>query len=388
MSNFFRLLTMLFMILVSAGILAQKNVQDPEENFGFKILYEIEATDVKDQYRTGTCWSFATTSFIESEMIKAGRPPMDLSEMFFVRYTYPRKALKYIRNHGKANFSAGGQAHDVIFVLKNQGMIPEKLYPGFCYEEERHNQGELDAVLKGFLDALNKNRGGRLSPAWSIAFNAILDAYLGNVPLKFEYGGKEYSPGSFAESSGLDPDEYIEFTSYSNFPYYTQALLEVPENWSHDTYYNVPLEEFVEIAEHALKEGYSLVWDGDVSDRYFSGRNGFAIVPEKAWKDKTKKEREHTFKYPEKQKDISHEERQKAFENRTSTDDHLMHIVGLVKDKKGVKYFKAKDSSGPDSNSFGGYIYMSESYFRLGTLVFMVNRNALSPEMKEKLGFD
>jgi len=246
--------------------------------YKFKKANEIKSTPVKNQQRTGTCWSFATTSFIESELIRMGKESLDLSEMFFVRYAYIKKAENYIRFHGSANFSQGGQAHDMMNAIKIHGFVPQEVYPGLNYGSDIHNHSELSSVLKGFLDGLLKNQV--ISPVWEKAYDAILDVYLGDEITSFNYKGKSYTPSEFARSMGFSTKDYIELTSYSHAPFYFTFVLEVPDNWSFDEYYNLPLDELIQVIDHALDNGYTVCWDGDISEKGFSNTNGVAVVPE------------------------------------------------------------------------------------------------------------
>ncbi|OGF62793.1 MAG: hypothetical protein A2Y62_12000, partial [Candidatus Fischerbacteria bacterium RBG_13_37_8] len=308
----------------------QKDASSKKPVHIFTTDIEVKRTPVKDQYKTGTCWSFATVSFLESELLRTGKGEFDLSEMFIVRHIYPEKALLYIRNHGKANFEQGGQSHDALTAIKQHGIVPENIYTGMHIEENRHNHGELSAVLKGFLDGVLLNKGGKITPMWPDAFNAILDAYLGKPPSEFPYKGTTYTPKSFFnEVLKLNLDDYIELTSYNLYPYYQKVHLDIPDNWSHSSdYNNVPIDDLEAIVDYALKNGYSVAWDGDVSEKEFSSKEiGYAVVPEKDWADKTTAEQEAEIAEPEIEKEITQELRDRTFNNFTTTDDHLMHIV-------------------------------------------------------------
>jgi bleomycin hydrolase len=362
--------------------------QSDKSAYEFTIDHEVNRTSVKDQYNTGTCWCFATLSLLESELMRIGRDEIDLSEMFVVRHAYPHKAVNYIRLHGRTNFWEGGQSHDVIDQIRRYGIVPEGAYPGMIAGEKRHNHGELISVLESFLNAVLKRKGKRITPVWMDAYKSVLDAYLGVPPEEFEYKGKQYTPKSFFEEYvGLNLDDYIEITSYSHHPFYRKCRLEIPDNWTFSSdYYNVPIDDLERIADHALKNGYSVAWDGDWSEKYFNDRiEGVAVVPLKDWEYQTKAEREEEITEPVKERDVAQECRQKTFDNFTTTDDHLMHIVGLARDQKGTKLYLTKDSFGTD-NKYKGYLYLSRSYFRLKTLFIMVNKHALPSDIKIKLG--
>jgi len=369
---------------VSAG----KGKKEGKPAYRFETITEVKRTPVKDQYWTGTCWCFSTISFLESELLRNGKEEIDLSEMYVVRHTFPHKALNYIQMHGKANHSQGGQSHDVIDRIRRYGIVPEDVYPGMNIEEKRHNHGEMSAVLDALLEAVLKLNGKRVTPRWPEAYDAVLDVYLGKPPATFIYKEKSYTPQEFAAGYlGLNLDDYIELTSYRHHPFYKKCRIELPDNWTYnDDYYNVPIDDLEKIVDHVLESGYSLVWDGDVSEKEFSSREkGYAIVPEKDWEDQTKVEREKEITSPVKEKEITQEMRQKTFENFTTTDDHLMHIVGIAKDQQGTKFYLTKNSGGTFDRKFGGYVYMSRSYFRLKTTVIMINKHSLPADIKTKL---
>jgi bleomycin hydrolase len=387
-------------LLAVAGIPAIAQEENADTAYIFETIVEIPATTVKDQHRSGTCWAFAGISFIESEVLRISDKETDLSEMFIVRNAYAEKGLKYVRLHGSSNFGPGGQGHDVINVIEDYGIVPEEVYHGLEIGDEKHNHGEMDAVLKGFLDAVVKKRGGKLSPKWFEAYNAILDVYLGAIPASFDDDGKKVNPMGYAESLGIDPSDYVEITSYMCYPYYEAVLLEIPDNWSDDLYYNLPLEDMMKVINYALENGFSICWDGDVSDRGFSHRNGLAIMPEKKVDNLSGTERErwekltdaekgkelYSFDKPGDEKEVDDAMRQEFFDNYTATDDHLMHLTGIVEDQNGTRYYITKNSWDEDSNDKGGILYMSAPYVRLNTIAFMLHKDAIPEEIAEKLG--
>ena len=387
-----------FIVFSPAQLIAQDEVADTA--YIFEIMVEIPVTSVKDQHRSGTCWAFGAVSFLEAEVLRITGSETDISEMFIVRNTYADKALKYVRLHGRSSFGAGGQAHDVTNVIAEYGIVPETVYAGLEIGEEKHNHGEMDAVLQAFLDAVIKKRGGKLSPKWFEAYNAILDVYLGHVPASFEYEGVDVSPVGYASALEIDQENYIELTSYSIYPYYELVSLEIPDNWSDDLYYNLPVDELMELIHNTLENGYTVCWDGDVSDRGFSHRKGIAILPEKKveslsgtererWEELTESEKGkelYAFEKPGDEKEIDQEMRQEHFDNYTATDDHLMHLTGIVEDQNGTRYYITKNSWDDDSNDKGGYLYMSESYLRLNTVAIMIHKDALPKKLAEKLG--
>ncbi len=359
-----------------------------KDTYEFEMVYEVKTTPVKNQAKTGTCWSFATTSFIETELIRMGKGEHLLSPMFNVRYTYPDKAVNYVRYHGETNFGMGGQAHDVTGVIKKYGFVPDEIYDAKKINEDEHNHGEMDAMLKGIVDVVVKNKGGKVTPRWKEVFESTLDIYLGVPPTEFNYQGKAYTPESFVQSLEFNPDDYIELTSYTHHPFYTQFELEIPDNWTEDKYYNIPIEELIKIIDYALENGYSVAWDGDVSEKEFEKKKAYAIVPADEVIDNSQKEDDDEEKNegPVKEKIISQEMRQESFDNYTTTDDHLMHITGLAKDQNGAKFYYTKNSWGTKDKKYDGYWYMSEPYVRLKTIAIMVHKDAVPAEIKNKLG--
>ena len=376
------LITGIFLLTTGSFFL----IAQEENNFPIKLetVKIIKTTPVKSQGRTGTCWSFATTSFIETELLRMGKAELDLSEMFFVRYAYESKADLFIRYHGMANFGPGGQAHDVMNVIRDFGMATEQSYPGIMYGGERHNHSELNTVLEAYVEGVRKAK--QISPVWKKAFSSILDTYLGPVPEKMKVNDNELSPKDIAASMDFNPDDYIELSSFTHHPYYKSFVLEVPDNWSNDSYYNLPIEELMEIIVNALKKDYSVCWDGDMSDPGFSHRKGLAVVPEKDWKEMTASEKDSVFTQPIVEKQITPEMRQEMFNNFKMTDDHLMHFTGLFKDENGKYFYLTKNSWGESSNDYKGFLYMSDAFLRKGTVAIMVHKDAIPKKILKKLG--
>ncbi|MBA6155540.1 aminopeptidase [Tenacibaculum sp. S7007] len=348
------------------------------QEYKFTTINDIENTQVKSQGRTGTCWSFSTTSFLESEIIRLTGKNIDLSEMYTVRNTYSDKASNYLYRQGKAQFSEGGLGHDVINSVAKYGLVPEQVFTGLDLEQDKHNHAEVVAILKSMLDAYIKNPAKELSPKWKKATEGVLDVYLGDKKDKFVFEGKEYTPKSFAEFVKIEPSNYVTLTSFEHAKKYDKFILNIPDNFSNGAFYNVSLDELVEVTEDAVKKGFTVELDCDVSEKTFSSKNGVAIIP--AISSESKK----GLKEIVKEKKITPSFRQAEFENFNTTDDHLMHIVGMVKDQKGNKYFKVKNSWGTNQGN-NGYVYMSIPYFKLKTISVLVHKDAVSKDLQEKL---
>lgn len=373
--------------------------QDKKEEKGYKftIVKENPSTPARDQSRSGTCWSFAGLSLLESELIKTGKGEIDLSEMWIVRHAYMEKAERYVRFHGNINFSSGGGFHDITEMIKKYGIVTEEAYPGLNYGVEKHNHGELDAILEAFMKSIITQK--TISPAWKTAFNGLLDAYFGERPKDFAYKGLTYTPESFAKHLGLNMDDYIEIGSFTHHPFYSKFIIEIPDNWMLGSIYNVPLNEMMDIIDNAIENGYTVGWGSDVSEKGFSWKNAVAIVPDEDKSDLSGTERDkwekltpaekakanYSFDGTAKEKTITQEMRQEAFDNYNTTDDHGMQLVGIAKDQNGNKFYKVKNSWGTESQ-YDGYFFASESFIKYKTIDTMINKNALSKPMKKKLG--
>lgn len=344
--------------------------------YEFSMVHDCNCSPVKSQGKTGTCWSFATSSFLESELMRQGKPEYNLSEMYFVRTIYQDKAQNYLLRQGKAQFSQGALAHDVINAYRKGGAVPETAFSGLESETATHDHSEMAATLKGMLDALIKQK--KISEKWRHGFVALMDAYLGDAPETFTYDGKSYTPESFAKNLPIDPDDYISFTSYTHHPFDQKVILEIPDNYSNGSFYNVPMEDLMDIADNAVKNGYSVAWDGDVSEKGFSSKNGIAVLP-------TDEKRKDLFEMPGAEMEVDQALRQKTFLNYSTTDDHLMHLTGVAEDQKGTKYYYVKNSWGAIS-PHQGYIYMSEQYFKLKTVALLVNKKAVPGRILKRLG--
>jgi len=369
-----------------------------EEGYKFTPVVDLKATSVKNQSATGTCWCFATTSFIESELLRMGKEEYDLSEMYIVRQNYVDRLKDNYLRRGKGNIGPGSLSHDWMRVFSEYGIVPDEVYPGLNYGSSTHNHSELQAFINAVaaVPVQRKNE----SKQYEEIVNAILDTYLGLYPDTFTYKGVNYTPASFAASLNINPDDYIQVTSFTHFPFYTQGILEVPDNWAMERFYNVPLDELIEIMDYSFNNGYTVNWDGDVSESGFSHKNGYAVLPlnpsgeRGPATDRARLERApgqgpaapELSSSPGPEINVTQEIRQAGYESFTTTDDHLMHLTGIVKDQNGTKYYKTKNSWGTDRNTFGGYLNMSESYVRAKTLFIMVHKDAIPQAIRTKLG--
>ena len=362
--------------------------------YEFTTVVSHKATPVKDQSSPGTCWCFATASFMESELLRMGKGEYDLSEMFIVRQKYMNQMEDNYLRRGKGNIGEGSLAHTFKNAYKQVGIVPEEAYSGLIDGNKEHNHGALSRYFKALVDANIASK--KRTPQYYALINNLFDTYLGKLPEKFTYKGKEYTPQSFTESLGLNMDDYIELTSFTHKPYYEMFSPEVPDNWENQPMYNLPLDELIETIDYALNKGYTVCWDGDVSEQGFSFKNGVAINPQDySTTDRARFEsmpkyqrldEVFKFEHPYPEIAVTPEIRQEGYEKFVTTDDHLMHITGIAKDQNGTKYYITKNSWGAESNKSGGYLNMSESYVRAKTICVMVHKDSLPKELKQKLG--
>ncbi|MEO0059149.1 MAG: hypothetical protein RLZZ312_796 [Bacteroidota bacterium] len=356
-----------------------------KENFKFIDIINLANTSVKAQGSSGTCWSYATNSFLESEMIRIGKAPVELSQIFSARNAYVEKGKNYVRMHGAITLGDGGALHDVPNMLKKYGAVPQEVYTGLNYGTNKNKFGEMAAISEAVLAAVVKNPNGELTPNWEKAYAAVLDSYLGQVPQNFNFKGKNYTPQTFAkEVVGLNADEYIEMSSINSAPYYTKTMLMVPDNWSMDMVYNIKMNDFTDIIDNALKTGFTVAWATDVSEKGFSWKNGVAYVPTKKADDMTAEEKAEMFNGPKPELNITDEMRQTAFDNYGTTDDHGMHIVGLAKDQDNKEYYVVKNSWGA-TNDYKGYLYVTKNFVKYKTTAIMVHKNAIPVTIAQKL---
>ncbi len=347
--------------------------------YTFTTIKNNAAGATENQCATGTCWSFATISFLESEIIRKGNKPVDLSEMYNVRINYARKLDSYVRYQGKQQFGPGGLSHDVTDVLKDFGIVPESAYSGFLAGQKEYNHGALDVILESLAKGVLENKLNEKSNDWKVSVDGILDANIGKMPTEFEYDGKKYTPASFRDAMKVNANDYVSITSFTHHPFYTQFVLEVPDNWAKGSFYNVPLGEMQQILDNAIDNGYTLAWDADVSEKGFSFSEGVAVLPEAT------ASKEDMWKNVVVEKSVTQQNRQEAFDQFKTTDDHLMHITGKAKDQNGNIFYMTKNSWGTE-NIYNGYQYVSTNYFQMKTISIMVHKDAVPNELKKKLG--
>ena len=381
---------------------AQTDTTEVVKGFQFTTVDSVGITSVKDQNRSSTCWAFSTIGFLESELLRLTGKTYDLSEMFIVSHTMMDRAEYVVRMHGDADFAPGGSAYDVIYCLKNYGMVPQEAMPGIMYGSSKADtlpvHTELDAVAKGYVNGIAKNtRLKKLSPVWKQGLQAIYDAYLGKYPTYFTYEDAEYTPTSFASMLGLNPDDYVSITSYTHHPFYSQFALEVQDNWRMDQMYNVPMEDMMRIIDEAIRSGYTLAWGADVSEAGFT-RKGIGVVPDIDNEDNTGSDADHWVGLTpdEKRKEltegpcaeltITQEMRQEAFDNWENTDDHGMQIFGTAKDQNGKKYYMVKNSWGTKKSNYKGIWYISEAFMQYKTNDILVHKDAIPEDIRVKLG--
>lgn len=377
---------------------ADSTANDSVKGFQFKDIHTLKTTSVKDQNKSGTCWCFSGTSFFEDEILRQGGDSLDLSEMFTVRHCYADKGDRYVRYYGQTNFAPGGSLLDVAYVWDKYGAVPEEVYSGLSYGEDKHVHGELDGILHAMLNVVVKKPNKKISTAWRGAYDGVLDAYLGKLPETFKYNGKTYTPKSFAQSLPIKVKDYALISSFTHHPFYEDFVLEVPDNWLNGQYTNVPLDELKSIVDNAIANGYPVAWAADVSEGGFKWTKGVALMPKgksegdmdgtelSRWVKLSDKERQNSkfeFDAPVPEIEVTQEIRQQMFDSQETTDDHGMEIVGIAEDQDGNRYYKVKNSW--DTNQiYGGYIYVSVPFFLAKTMGILVHRDAIPKDIARK----
>ena len=364
-------------------------------DYEFTTIKENPITSIKNQYRSGTCWCFSALSFIESEILREKGDSVDLSEMFVVGKSYRDRAVKYVRLDGHLNFAAGSSFGDVLHVIEDYGIVPQDAMPGMNYGTEKPEQNELDAVLKGYVSAVAKNPNKKLTTAWLNGFDGIVEAYLGEYPEKFKVGNRTFTPEEYRYHLGINVSDYVNLSSFSHHPFYSQFIIEVPDNWRWDTAYNLPIDELMAVMYNAIENGYTFAWGSDVSEKGFT-RNGLAVMPVEDKKASAGSDQEKWVgKAADENKDepkaelpkeivVTQEMRQDAYDRKTTTDDHGMHVYGLAQDQNGNTYFMVKNSWG-EAGKYKGIWYASDAFVRYKTLNIVVHKDALPNDIKKKL---
>lgn len=398
-----KIIALALLAVVATGANAKGKKQpkvDPNKPV-FTIVKENPITSVKDQNRSGTCWAYSTLSYFESEILKSTGKTYDLCESFVANKDYMDRAIQAVRYHGDMQFSQGGSAYDVYYVLKNYGICPENAmpFPGSLYGDSLNNFNEFFSLLEPYVEGIATNKASKISGQWKVGFQGILDAYLGKCPENFTYEGKNYTPKSFASSLGLNMDDYVTITSYTHHPFYSQFVVEVQDNWRNPASYNLPMDEMMQIIDNAVMNGYTVAWGGDVSEPGFT-RDGLAYMIDAKkmqslqgsdmarWLGLSPAKRRNLIdslgcNVPEVQ--ATQEMRQERFDNWELTDDHGMLIYGIAKDQNGKEYYMVKNSWG-ETGKYKGTWYMTKTFIAANTMDYMVNKNAIPANIRKKMG--
>ena len=375
-----KIVTIVFLsIFISGNLFSQPGKKTQVRDDGFVVEKNNTATPVKDQARTGTCWSFSTTSLIESQFLKYNKTDIDLSEMFTVYNIYIEKAKNYIHRQGKAQFDEGGLGHDVIRSIATYGAMPESVFSGLPAGQKSLNHGKLVIILQDYLDNTLKIKP--IAANWLDDYKKILNDNIGTPPAEFEIGNKKYTPKTYAtEILKFKADDYVNITSFTDHPFYTPFILEVPDNFSNGSYYNLPVNEMIQLVKNSISRGYTVMWDADVSNSGFMGNNGLALFVNRADQETNTPVNADIAELP-----WNITLRQQYYENLTTQDDHLMHITGIERSKKGKPFFIVKNSWGV-SGPYDGYVNVSEAYFAMNTVSLVVPKAALDKTLLLKLG--
>ena len=390
-----KIIVMLLGLTVATSVMAQ------EPAFEFSVVKENPITSIKNQNQAGTCWCYSSLAFIEAELLRMGKGEYDFSEMYIVHNTYLDRADKAVRTHGDVSFSQGGSFYDVIYGMEAFGLVPEaEMRPGVMYGMELSNHNELSAVSDAVVAAIAKGKHRSLQvdpegqPLWKKAIEAVHAIYLGVRPETFTYEGKEYTPKSFYDSLGLNASDYVSLTSYTHHPFYKPFVLEIQDNWRWAQSYNLPIDELMEVFDNAIEKGYTIAWGSDVSEKGFT-RMGTAVLPDDTkgadlqgsdmakWLNLTEEEKKNTPK-PSTEKWCTQAERQIAYDNWETTDDHGMLIYGIAKDQNGTEYYMVKNSWG-EAGTYKGIWYASKAFVRYKTMNIIVHKDALPKEIRKKL---
>ncbi len=390
----------LVLFFTAALTFAQPGGPKEEDGYKFQTVKENPITSIKNQNRSGTCWAYSSLGFFEAELLRMGKGEYNLCEMFLAHKTYEDRAKAAVRLHGDISFTEGGSFYDAVYCMKNYGMMPEEAMPlpGTLYGDTLANFTEFFPLATSYVEGIAKSESKKLSPAWMNGLNGILDAYLGKVPETFEYKGKKYTPQSFQESLGLNLDDYVSLTSYNHHPFYGKFIIEIQDNWRWGESYNLPIDELMEVMDNAIKNGYTFAWGSDVSESGFT-RNGLAVFPDTEDKNvdlsgsdmahwlglSSYEKQQEAMNKPCPEKSYTQEERQRDYDNWTTTDDHGMLIYGIAKDVNGTEYFMVKNSWG-NIGRYNGVWYASKPFVRNKTMNILVHKDAVPKDIKKKLG--
>lgn len=386
------IISLIFIVSYIGGF-AQKDTT----GFVFTTIKENKITSVKNQNRSSTCWAYSALGFLEAELLRLNKGDCDFSEMFVVYHTMLDRAVNYVRLHGDASFSPGGSFYDVLYCWRHYGIVPDKAMPaGVMYGDTLANHSDLDAAAKAYVDVIAKSTASKISPLWRRPLEAIYETYLGKLPQEFTYKGKKYTPRSFADSFGLNMNDYVSLTSYSHHPFYEAFALEIQDNWRGARSYNLPIDELMQVMRNAVNTGYTIAWGSDVSEEGFT-RNGIAVMPDVKkgaeltgsdmahWLGLSKADRRAELtSRPLPEMTVTQQMRQEAYDNWETTDDHGMLIYGLAKDQNGKQYFMVKNSWGL-SGKYKGFWYASEAFVAYKTMNIVVHKNAIPKEILKKL---
>ena len=383
--------------MLPAGASASSLSAAQNDTVQFTVVKENPITSIKNQNNSGTCWAYSSLGFLEAELLRMGKGTHDLCESFLVYNTYMDRADKAVRTHGDASFSQGGSFYDAIYCLKHYGIVPQNAmpFPGSLYGDSLFNFNQLDAVASAYVSAIAKGNLKKISPTWKSDLSNIYKNYFGELPTTVVAGGKTYTPQQYAtDYLGLNPDDYVSLTSYTHHPFYTKFILEIQDNWRWAESYNLPLDEFMEVCDAAVRNGYTFAWGADVSESYFS-RDGVARVPA-TLKDNditgsdaarwtgSNAQNGAAIKTSNNEKTITQELRQLGYDNWETTDDHGMVIYGLAKNKQGDEYFMVKNSWG-DYGKYHGMFYASKAYVAYKTMNILIHKSAIPAHIAKKL---
>lgn len=387
-------LLLLFTIFISVEAQTQDSVK--LDSLVFTPIQKNAITSIKNQSHSGTCWAYSGLGYFESELLRLGKGEHELSRMFIVRQTYMDRAINYVRFHGDAPLGQGGSFYDIVYGIKNYGIVPQEVYSGLATGDSLPDFSELDPVMTAYIKGLVESKNKKLSSVWKKGYEGILDAYFGKAPEEFTYKGKKYTPKTYAEELGLNLDDYVSLTSYSHHPFYSQFSLEIQDNWRQEPSYNLPIDELMQTMDYAVRNGFTFAWGSDVSETGFN-RKGLAVISgeEKVkdvkgsdaanWLGISEGERQKKVDSKQATFAITQEMRQKAFDNWETTDDHGMVIFGLAKDQLGREYYMVKNSWG-EKGDYKGIWYASKPFVAYKTMNILINKNAIPKDIRKKLG--